>query len=324
MSRTYAVRYSVSPWRKSVPIENEGRKVGIPNVTVSDDQYGYTDTLFAASILRGGNGEVESIFLVDTDTSIPTREMLLMVRDAIDHQLEFHTEDPMPQPSEAAKRTIPAVHDCLKTPVRVSKQSGSGKRIQLKWDGVDRADGLVSKFVKPTQLILPLSTDGHGVLRNANGMKLGECQTKEIAAQIVYAVNREPAYEALTGTTAKYARSEIERAGPNLFRLGAVGDHSLRSAGEVLQAAIALAQWRAEKMNPPDETCREFARKIVEGPGGLNAFAENEYVADGASERVQGADWALRCLSNPYCAGSAEALRAVMERRAEKGKIPWG
>jgi hypothetical protein len=85
----YGVRYKVEDWNKPRPAGGKQVQAGI---TVSDDDHGYADAVFVASIVRKPNGETESVLLLDSDSGgLPTREMLLLIREAIDHQLECHT-----------------------------------------------------------------------------------------------------------------------------------------------------------------------------------------------------------------------------------------
>lgn len=60
----------------------------------------------------------------------------------------------------------------------------------------------------------------------------------------------------------------------------------------------------------------QFATKIIEGPAGMNEFTTREVVAWGVSEKVAASIWTLRCLANPACEGSQEAVDAILERRA--------
>lgn len=60
----------------------------------------------------------------------------------------------------------------------------------------------------------------------------------------------------------------------------------------------------------------DFAKRIIEGVGGLNDFERYELAVPHVSDRVWAADWTIRCLANPKCEGSEEVLAAIMERRA--------
>ena len=71
-------------------------------------------------------------------------------------------------------------------------------------------------------------------------------------------------------------------------------------------------------MTQPTITASSFARQIIEGPGGMNDYEEREVVVWPTSERVAAAMWTLRCLANPACEGSAEALDAIIKQREAK------
>lgn len=60
---------------------------------------------------------------------------------------------------------------------------------------------------------------------------------------------------------------------------------------------------------------REFATNIIEGSGGMNAFEHHEVVDFGCSDRVAAAEWAIKCLANPRCEGSEEAIAAILAQR---------
>ena len=62
----------------------------------------------------------------------------------------------------------------------------------------------------------------------------------------------------------------------------------------------------------------EFARKIIEGTGGMNDYERYEVVVWHVHERVAAAEWTLRCLANPHCEGSQEALDAILAERQRK------
>lgn len=80
--------------------------------------------------------------------------------------------------------------------------------------------------------------------------------------------------------------------------------------------AVGVIQQRERKANPMN--CSEFAKKIIEGSGGMNDFEEHEYPAWNHSERVEAAIWAMKCLANPKCEGSEEALAAIIKHREER------
>jgi hypothetical protein len=86
----YRLRYSVEGGKFVPPADRtpiiEGR------LSRSPDKYGYTDTLFVASIVNG------SVLLVAQEEGIdgvsaPSPGILRMVRDQINHYLETHLEN---------------------------------------------------------------------------------------------------------------------------------------------------------------------------------------------------------------------------------------
>ena len=89
MSKNYAIRYLIEPW-------NEPRLAGSrlirKGLRVSDDNHGYADAIFLASIIKDDSGEVESVLLLSSESVNGKigKEMLLLVRDHIDHCLEHH------------------------------------------------------------------------------------------------------------------------------------------------------------------------------------------------------------------------------------------
>ncbi len=62
-------------------------------------------------------------------------------------------------------------------------------------------------------------------------------------------------------------------------------------------------------------TDREFVTDIIDGPGGLKDWEDREYGSLSTNACVAGALWTLRCLANPLCEGSEEALQAILEKR---------
>lgn len=64
-------------------------------------------------------------------------------------------------------------------------------------------------------------------------------------------------------------------------------------------------------------TAREFAKDLIEGPGGFDSWVEHEYPAFEDTEKIEVVLWTLRCLANPECRGSKEAVAAILERRAK-------
>lgn len=65
-------------------------------------------------------------------------------------------------------------------------------------------------------------------------------------------------------------------------------------------------------------TASSWAHRIIEGPGGLKAFEERELADTSMSPSVAAVVWALRCLANPNCEGSAEVLEMIQRRREGK------
>ena len=65
-------------------------------------------------------------------------------------------------------------------------------------------------------------------------------------------------------------------------------------------------------------TVTEWAKNIINGTGGMIDFERREGPrAPELTRHQRVVEWTLRCLSNPHCEGSAEALAAVIERRRE-------
>ena len=62
----------------------------------------------------------------------------------------------------------------------------------------------------------------------------------------------------------------------------------------------------------------EFAKRIIEGPGGMNVFQDREVVSFPYSDRVAASVWTMRCLANPDCEGSEEAIKAILKKRGSK------
>lgn len=88
MSHNYKVRYLVEPW--SAPRTEEVVEV-MPGIQVSKSNYGYTDRLFLASIIDEGDG-LDVMFLDTEDGPYPSREILELIKDRIDHYLECHCQ----------------------------------------------------------------------------------------------------------------------------------------------------------------------------------------------------------------------------------------
>lgn len=67
-------------------------------------------------------------------------------------------------------------------------------------------------------------------------------------------------------------------------------------------------------------TATEFATNIIEGAGGLADFEERESPTWPHGERVGVVLWTLRCLANPDCQGSEQAVAAILARRARRAR----
>ena len=66
-------------------------------------------------------------------------------------------------------------------------------------------------------------------------------------------------------------------------------------------------------------TAPEFARSVVHGPGGMLVYEGREAVVYHEDIRVHAVEWCLRCLANPACPGSAEAVAAILAARERGG-----
>jgi len=88
--KNYKIRYKVED--RNRPPEEAATETEFSNVKVSTTDHGYTDYLFAASILYDDDGEIDSILLLDSgsDTPIPRRHILEAVKEQIEHCLENH------------------------------------------------------------------------------------------------------------------------------------------------------------------------------------------------------------------------------------------
>ena len=64
----------------------------------------------------------------------------------------------------------------------------------------------------------------------------------------------------------------------------------------------------------------EFCTKIIEGVGGLHDFGYYEMATPNYDRDVSTAIWVIKCLANPKCEGSEEAIQAILERRTEHVK----
>jgi hypothetical protein len=72
----------------------------------------------------------------------------------------------------------------------------------------------------------------------------------------------------------------------------------------------------------PETPLDRWVRWIIHGPGGMVAAEEREMIKWAGDDRTAVANWVLRCLSNPDCEGSADALSDILERRAELLRHP--
>jgi len=63
----------------------------------------------------------------------------------------------------------------------------------------------------------------------------------------------------------------------------------------------------------------EFSKKIINGVGGLHDFVEYELAVPNYDRDVCVAIWVLKCLANPKCEGSEEAVAAIVEKRLVGG-----
>lgn len=62
-------------------------------------------------------------------------------------------------------------------------------------------------------------------------------------------------------------------------------------------------------------TATGWARRIIEGPAGLQEFERRELAETDMPPQVAAVVWALRCLGNPRCEGSEEVLEMIRRRR---------
>ncbi len=70
-------------------------------------------------------------------------------------------------------------------------------------------------------------------------------------------------------------------------------------------------------MSNPRLSVDDFAKRIIEGPRGLNVYEDSEVVRWPYSDRVAASVWTMRCLANPACKGSDVAIKAILARRKE-------
>jgi hypothetical protein len=90
----YPIRYLVEPWNKPIDPDNKQRKSVIPGVTVSTNNYGYTDQILIMSVIVGEDGE-ESVLILDSESkgNIPTRRMLEICIQQCQHILDHHNPE---------------------------------------------------------------------------------------------------------------------------------------------------------------------------------------------------------------------------------------
>ncbi len=89
MSQRFKIRYKFERGDFAKPSGTLIRE----GIRVSDDDNGYADEVFVASIIHPGT-EDESILLLSSEErqeGQPSREMLLKIRAQIDHYLEHHS-----------------------------------------------------------------------------------------------------------------------------------------------------------------------------------------------------------------------------------------
>jgi hypothetical protein len=86
---TYRIRYRIEEWNK--PAEDLEAKAVQPGIRKSTTDYGFADEVLVASILNYGTPDV-TVLLVDSVSMAcnPPRELLVLVRDVINHFLEEH------------------------------------------------------------------------------------------------------------------------------------------------------------------------------------------------------------------------------------------
>jgi len=121
-----------------------------------------------------------------------------------------------------------------------------------------------------------------------------------------------------------------DQSGATDFRCGLVQPVSVEIARRL---SAALIKWykvaRAEEhpVPLPDDAdvqlarglrrIDDFAKQIIEGSGGMNAYEAHEFVSWPYSDRIAASVWTMRCLSNPRCEGSDVAIAAILARREQ-------
>lgn len=73
--------------------------------------------------------------------------------------------------------------------------------------------------------------------------------------------------------------------------------------------------------NPPGTDIKAWLTSILEGAGGLKNF--HKYELGGSRSNIHdAANWTVRCLANPKCAGSGTVVQAILDERARKLGLP--
>jgi len=65
-------------------------------------------------------------------------------------------------------------------------------------------------------------------------------------------------------------------------------------------------------------TLTTFCERIINGPTGLKSFEEHEVAQLHSDDRVAGAIWAVRCLTNPKLEDSGTVLQKIMAERLKE------
>jgi hypothetical protein len=87
----YKVRYYVGEWNKPIPEGEEGQEI-VPGVKIQPTDIGYADDVVVASVVRDSGGLVESILIMSSENEGASKELLIAVKNAIDHDLAHHLE----------------------------------------------------------------------------------------------------------------------------------------------------------------------------------------------------------------------------------------
>ena len=91
-NRRYKFRYMIENWDGPPAGDDLTGSVKVRNgIRASATNYGYTDDLLLMSVTKDEFGQPESILLLDsTDGPNPSRELLELARDQIEHHLRHH------------------------------------------------------------------------------------------------------------------------------------------------------------------------------------------------------------------------------------------